>query len=311
MRVLFLTGLENPLYNKHRNMVDGVRTAEFFASNSVPSRLLRRLAIRMPQASLAFSLGDWLEQADDFNLIIISGTIYSHAIANTLIRRGLKKKLVHWFWNPVTPNDRIDLILKQGVPAYTFDPSDASRYGLRLETTYYFSTLCRDAVLGRTPELDVFFVGGDKGRLGSLLDVKSILDAGGLATCFHIVDTRHRPVPGNYQFQSPIGYAEVLDYIARSRCLLDYVQQGQHGLTQRPMEALFHRRKLITNDLSVLDQDFYNPDNIFLLGRDDIAVLPAFVKAPSREVDPAIIARYDFSNWLKRIASSVLHGVSH
>ena len=305
MRVLFLTGQENPLYNVHRNMVDGVHATEFFSSSSFSWRLLRRLMIKVKRSSLTFSLGDWLGKTSDFDIIIISGTIYSYEIANILISRGLKKKLVHWFWNPITKSDRIDLMLKQDVPIYTFDPSDSSRYGLRLETTYYFRSLCKNPYLDKIPEIDVFFVGGDKGRLDLLLNFESTLTAAGLTSYFHIVDTKNRPVISNYKFKTPITYEKVLDLVFKSRCLLDFVQQGQSGLTQRPMEALFHRRKLITNDLTIVKQDFYSSDNIFVLGIDNINKLAEFVSTPLKDINQEIIDKYDFSNWIIRMKSSL------
>jgi hypothetical protein len=302
MRILFLGGRENPLYNAHRNLVEGVHATRFFASDTRLAKLARRIVTHLPGVSVAPFFHDWIGRVDEFDLIIISGTIYSNAIGQALIARGLKDKLVHWFWNPVAPADQIVRLQAQGVPIYSFDPSDARRYRLRLETTYYFASLYQpgeDAGAGA----DIFFVGGDKGRLAHLLSVKAAFERQGLSTHFHIVDTGHRPAPSGFRFAPPMAYSGVLDALRQARCVLDVVQQGQTGLTQRPLEALFHRKKLITNDPALLAMDFYCPENIFVLGHDDPAALPAFVHMPLRTIAPAILERYDFANWVARVAA--------
>jgi hypothetical protein len=306
MRVLYLTGRENALYNRHRNLVAGVHATEFFASDARWAKLGRRVMRSVPFGSVGPFFADWIGRAHEFDVILLTGTLHSQPIGDALIRRGLRDRLVHWFMNPITPADRIERLLAQDVPIVTFDPRDAEQYGLRLETTYYFSTLVPESATTPGPTgADVFFVGGDKGRLGQLTQLRQHFDALGLSSDFHITDTGHAKRSPSHAFSPPIPYAEVVRRIQNSRCLLDIVQAGQSGLTQRPMEALFHQRKLITNETTLAAQDFYRKENIFILGRDDPAGLPAFVRSPYQPVDPALRARYDFRNWMARVAAGV------
>ncbi|MDC6166172.1 hypothetical protein [Paucibacter sp. XJ19-41] len=304
MRILYLTGRENPFYNVLRNEVEGVCATHFFASDSSMAKVVRRIVTKVPGTSVRPFFNNWIHAIDQYDVVVIGGTIYSRFIAEALIVRGFRDRLVHWFWNPVAPADRIHLLKRQGVPIYTFDPSDAVRFDLHLETTYYFSSL-RAKGADSEPENDVYFVGGDKGRLSQLLSVRQSFTRLGLRCTFHITDTGHHRPATAFQFSRPIPYSDVIGAIHRTRCLLDYVQQGQSGLTQRPMEALFHRKKLITNDRRISEHDFYRQENIFILGQDDPAGLPAFVAAPFQDIDPMIVARYDFANWVHRIANTV------
>lgn len=304
MRVLYLTGRENALYNVHRNKVCGVLATEFFASNATWAKLTRRAVRALPFGSMSPFFAEWAARACEFDVILISGTIYSHAIAEALIRRGLRDRLVHWFWNPLTPADRIGRLLEQRVPIFTFDPRDARRHGLRLETTYYFSSLVPPQS-NQIPDTDIFFIGGDKGRLQRLLQLRRQFGQAGLDVDFHITDTGHSTEGKALPFAPPVPYLNVLERIQRSRCLLDIVQEGQTGLTQRPMEALFHERKLITNDAAIAEQDFYRPNNIFILGRDDPSRLVSFIRSPYAPVDAAVRARYDFCQWISRVTAAV------
>ncbi len=81
--------------------------------------------------------------------------------------------------------------------------------------------------------------------------------------------------------------------------LLDYYIYPAAGLSLRAMEALFFGKKLISNNLEILESDFYNPANIYVLDH-DARSLREFVDCPLEPVDPAIRDRYLLSNWLKR-----------
>ena len=43
------------------------------------------------------------------------------------------------------------------------------------------------------------------------------------------------------------------------------VQGFQQGLTLRPLEALKYRRKLVTNYRPIVNENFYHPNNVFLI----------------------------------------------
>ncbi len=86
----------------------------------------------------------------------------------------------------------------------------------------------------------------------------------------------------------------------KSKSILDFVSIGQSGLTIRPLEALFLKKKLITNDKFIKNFDFYHPDNVFILGKDKMEYLSDFLEKPFIEIEESITSKYDFSNWIKR-----------
>ena len=84
-----------------------------------------------------------------------------------------------------------------------------------------------------------------------------------------------------------------------SKAVLDIVQDGQVGLTIRTMETICYRKKLITNNTDVINYDFYNPDNIFVIGKDDINDLNEFINRPFIDIPDEILIRYNFCDWVK------------
>ena len=56
------------------------------------------------------------------------------------------------------------------------------------------------------------------------------------------------------------------------------------------MEALFYGKKLLTNNPDIVTEPYYDPQRVFIFGKDDPASLREFVERP---VDPAA----DMSRW--------------
>ena len=152
---------------------------------------------------------------------------------------------------------------------------------------------------------DVYFVGAEKGRLESLLDIQKRLNEHNVTTKFHITKSKTQ-VNNDYEFVQQISYQNIIDEILKSRAILDYLQFGQSGMSQRVMEALCYRKKLITNDLNVVNYDFYNTNNIFIIGRDDWSNIYNFLNSPYENIDEDIVKQYDFSAWYKRIIEGTL-----
>lgn len=137
-------------------------------------------------------------------------------------------------------------------------------------------------------EYDAFFIGRDKGRLEEILDVKDRLDKLGLKTVFKIVGYNSKP----------ISYKECLDYISKSRIIVDIQGGWQQGMTLRPMESLFYQKKLITNNKDLQTMDFYNSNNIFILGKDNVDNLGIFCQTKHYEIQDSIIAKYGLKQWV-------------
>ena len=133
-------------------------------------------------------------------------------------------------------------------------------------------------------------MGRPKTRKKDIVDLEKKLKEEGIQTNFKIIENE----------KDYVSYDEYLKMIAESKCILDYNQEGQVGLSLRPMEALFLERKLITNNTDIKNYDFYNHDNVFILGEDNINEIKEFINKPYRKVNQDIINYYDFEQWLKR-----------
>lgn len=97
-----------------------------------------------------------------------------------------------------------------------------------------------------------------------------------------------------------LSYAETLEKIRQTDCVLDASQEGQKGLTIRTIECLGSKKKLITANEDVINYDFYDEQNI-LIFKDNIDYNSKFFNTPYKEIDSEIYEKYSLKNWLKTI----------
>jgi hypothetical protein len=73
----------------------------------------------------------------------------------------------------------------------------------------------------------------------------------------------------------------------------------------RIMESLIHNIKLITDCSYLVNYDFYNENNIFILGKDDFNRLSEFMNTPYEKVDAKVLEHIYFEDMLKYIVKNV------
>lgn len=144
---------------------------------------------------------------------------------------------------------------------FTYDEGDAERYGMR-----YYPSFCSkvfDPDDDRC-DWDVFFIGNAKGRLNEIYSAYEALTVNG-ALCKFVVndvsDAEKRYYP-TIEYNHALTYREVLNFTARSNCILEIVQSGSRGQTLRVNEAVVYGKRLLSNNPAILDLPQY--DNRFM-----------------------------------------------
>ena len=159
----------------------------------------------------------------------------------------------------------------------SFDEKEAKKYGFLYHPTVFSHipiSICENK------KCDVFFIGKYKGRLDLLVDVYKKLTSNGL-TCNFIVlnapiDKRRMPDKIKYIDKS-IKYKDVLQMINGTNCILELIQPGAVGYTYRLWESISYNKYLLSNNLSLLNSEFFDSNFISTFSTcDDIDI--AFIK---------------------------------
>lgn len=94
---------------------------------------------------------------------------------------------------------------------------------------------------------------------------------------------------------------DVLNIINRSKTIIDIQHPGQKGLTMRCVEMIGAEKKIITTNHSIKEYDFYRPENICILDRDNPVVPADFLKLPYVKLEEELYYKYSINGWLKEI----------
>lgn len=94
---------------------------------------------------------------------------------------------------------------------------------------------------------------------------------------------------------------ELAERLAESRIVLDIQHPQQTGLTMRTIETLGAKKKLITTNEQIVDYDFYDPDNILLVDRNNPIIPIDFITSPYKEVSEEIYKKYNIDNWVETL----------
>ena len=252
-------------------------------------RALRKAHLSSPLIGKKAWLGDWCNDLEEVNTIILADGGNSENVARYIHSLYPDKRIIIWYRNSVEftgkpSNDIVDIC-----EIWSFDQADCKRYGYRFNPQFYGGN---SAYQTRDTEWDVFFIGQDKGRLTQLLEIEERLTKIGLITKFCIVGYN-----SDY-----LSYEKVIEYISRTRSILDVQAEWQDGITLRPLEALFYSKKLITNSKAFSESELYYAPNTFLVGIDDWTDIATFARKPYSipENHDYLMRKYGIEGWLER-----------
>jgi spermidine synthase len=72
----------------------------------------------------------------------------------------------------------------------------------------------------------------------------------------------------------------------------------QKGLTLRVFEAIGAGKKLITTNQYIQNYSFYNPNNIYIINRENIKLEEAFFQNKYQEISSDLYQRLSIEGWL-------------
>lgn len=229
-------------------------------------------------------------------IIIFDNGIYENSVLKWLANRYKDKRLIFYYWNPIFKSIAPTKIPKE-FELWSYSPEDCKKYNMRYNSTFYFHSLVKKAT---RLERDVFFIGKEKGRSNDLKKIENRLINLGLSSLFYI--TANHPRLRQKKYKKHIPYEKVLDYVNESKIILDYYVDPYAGLSLRALESIFFEKKLITNNQTISEYDFFNQDNIFILGKRDFKELKRFVDSPYIKISESIKSEYAFNEWINRFA---------
>ena len=225
----------------------------------------------------------------DFDLLIDIKFIKEHVKTNNINL---------WLWNTLGDGAKsyLEVLSRHNIGVFTFDPKDSKLYNIQLLNQVYNIesrpfTEC---------EIDFFFIGKDKGRAAELNNLVIQLREYGYSVKFVVFNKK-----ANSQFSQiehlnkHISYAEILNLIQKSNCIVDITKEQQEGITLRVLESVSHKKKLISNNREIENTDLYNENNVLFLPILTFGSLVAFLEKEYMPISSDILKKYHIDSWIR------------
>jgi hypothetical protein len=94
---------------------------------------------------------------------------------------------------------------------------------------------------------------------------------------------------------------EIIKYYENSSIILDINHPKQRGLTMRTFEALGAGKKIITTNNEIKKYSFYNPNNIFVIDRENIELEKAFFESNFNPINEEMLSEMSIIGWIKSV----------
>jgi hypothetical protein len=236
------------------------------------------------------------------SMIVVFDWEIEHYFCEYLQRYFSDKHLVLYYWNIIDDTKKTELAkYRHNWDIFSYSPDDCRKYHLKYNKLFFL--IPENYHISNSVEIkqDVFFAGADKGRFEKILIIAHEFDKIGLS--YKIICPAREGFNEKCFFTNPISYEEVLIEDIHSRAILDVNCNDDYGMTMRELEALFFKKKLITDNNKITERDFYHEDNIFIIDDtkpDAFLGLKDFLKKPFFPINEEIIKSYYFDAWLRR-----------
>ena len=291
--ILVLENNGNEIQWGENNEIEKVRT---YKDGTLLTKTIRRFD---PLVGLSLNK-DWIKSISDYELIVLPDALATNSLLSWIKSHAGKNQRLILFCNNRLQTIRNVSVFKArdlGFEIWSYDKNDCLEHGFKHFNQFLNREFYRKSSL--ETEYDAVFVGAKKDRGELILRIKDKMDKTGLKTWFYVTDMDE--LPGNMcRDHKQISYEQYVSIIGKSRAVVDIVSDTNYGLTWRPVEALFMKKKLITNCSSISEMTLYCKDNVYIIGSDD-RDLKLFLSSDYTEIDDEIVSKYDVSGFIRTL----------
>lgn len=181
-------------------------------------------------------------------------------------------------WDSINLFNYLDLIDQFDI-VFSFDPIDCQKHKLKYLPLFYDDDYkdLRNKISKQN--IDLLFIGTlHSDRLQILKEIDKQAKENYLITSFHLYMPFFTFVKNliiNKNFQYDLGYLmfrpfnkkKLLNFLSRSKAVIDINNTFQSGLTMRTIETLGSGKKLLTTNFSIQNESFFHTNDISILDR--------------------------------------------
>lgn len=248
------------------------------------------------------SLKNLASKSYDYCLVIRGDLIPEFVIKHA---RSISKKMVDFQLDGLSVSSKILDYHKYFDRIFVFDPEDVKRhpsFNLVFLPNCYFG----ETDFTQPSEIDLLYIGQFiEKRHQQLSSIHNYLEAQQMHYSSYTSLYQGRDfVPLHHKIlhhKISTTYQENIDFVKKSKTLIDFKRDEHDGLSLRFFEAMQYGKKIITDNFSVKNYDFYHPNNIFVTNYVNLEGLVDFLQSPYQSLPSELVEKYSFKNWINTI----------
>ena len=235
--------------------------------------------------------------------LVIRGDLIPEFVINHA--RSISKKMVDYQLDGLSVSSKILDYQKYFDRIFVFDPEDVKRhpsFNLVFLPNCYFG----ETDFTQPSEIDLLYIGQFiEKRHQQLSSIHNYLESQQMHYSSYTSLYQGRDfIPLHHKIlhhKISTTYQENIDFVKKSKTLIDFKRDEHDGLSLRFFEAIQYGKKIITDNFSVKNYDFYHPNNIFVTNYVNLEGLVDFLQSPHQSLPSELVEKYSFKNWINTI----------
>lgn len=239
---------------------------------------------------------------DFYDIVFVIKAAYLSPENMSHLRDTQKKaRFILYQWDSISRVPNAKLLLNFFDEIYSFDREDCVSYDFKFRPLFFRNEIINHQHSEK--KYDLSFVGWCHDGRGDV--VSSIMKSNSWLNFKPYLYVSHREriaflfgAYSQYISTKKVNFDSYVSLSSSSVSVLDIPHRMQSGLTIRAIETLGLEVKLVTTNKDIVNYDFYHPQNILVIDRDNPRLDEAFFKTEYLPVSTDIMARYSISGWV-------------
>ena len=289
---------DNPSKFKYKN---NERLINFFQKTFFKNKKYKKALIEKHKLNEYYKRIAAIEQELDY-VLVIRPDLFPISVIKVLKEKT--KKLIAYQWDGIAKFPEVKNYVPLFDSFFCFDAEDQEN-NIKSITNFYFDFIPPVYKEFNHQKPKLYFVGlywkNREDKIDQFIEemFKKELDLSIFIQYYHRSEIKN---PKIKYIKNRITFLENLKKVEEADVLLDFVDPIHNGLSIRFFEAMYYKKKVITDNKMVKNYDFYHPNNVFVL-ESNYHDIDEFLKIPYYEISDEIVKKYGFSSWIEKITS--------
>ena len=241
-----------------------------------------------------------LKQSEGYDIFLKIGPIIFKESTLQVLKKFFSVKISH-HWNSIGEYHSVDDLINEKkffTRIYSYDKEDCKNYKLEYLANYYSIKNNLEV----EEENRIYTIMSDITKLTMLENIVKIMKENNINSSLKLI-TKNKNIKSKYVLiqDKPLTKDIVMEEMKKSKFILELNRKNNRGCTFRAIECIGLKKKLITTNKEIVNEDFYNQNNILVIEENNVEIPKYFLNSPYEELPREIYEKYSLENWKKKL----------